>query len=198
MKKILCMTVMAAMLLLQVQPVYAAAKQTDVQEETAGKLSEEELDELLNFVKEKWDAGEFQSEEDIAAAIEEGEKKFGVVLETSEKDQLTKAIRKLDSMGLDHEAAIEAAKKLYRDYGSEIEEKLQGLYEEYGEQLGQKLEEIISEQKDQLTESVEKAVREQVVEPAKEAAKSAVEDTAKGFWSDLKSSVISFFENIFS
>lgn len=152
-------------------------------EEVKRSLSDEELDELLDFIKEKWDAGELDGEASIREAIEEGEEKFGVVLKDSVKEQIADGIEKLDGLGLDHDTAVGLAKKLYQEHGDEIAENFQELYEQCGTALAQ---------------SVERTLQEQVVEPAKEAARTAVEDTAKGFWQDLKNSVISFFKNIFS
>lgn len=150
---------------------------------TSHSLSSEELSALLDFVKEKWDAGELEGEDAIRKAIEEGEAQFGVVLQDSVKDQIADGMQKLDALGLDHDAVIGLAKKLYQEHGDKIAESFQEIYEEYA---------------DELTDSVEKAIARQVVEPAKEAAKAAVENTAKTFWQDLKNSVISFFRNIFS
>lgn len=153
------------------------------EEEPVYSLSEEELSKLLDFVKEKWDAGELESEEAIRSAIEEGEETFGVVLQDSVRDQIADAIQKLDSLGLNHDTAIELAKKLYREHGDKLADNFQNLYEEFGEKLA---------------DSAEQVIQEQVVEPAKETAKAVVEETAKNFWQDLKDSVVSFFRNIFS
>lgn len=159
-----------------------AETETDSQS-ASHSLSNEELSELLDFVKEKWDAGELEGEDAIRKAIEEGEAQFGVVLQDSVKDQIADSMQKLDALGLDHDAVVGLAKKLYQEHGDKIAESFQEIYEEYA---------------DELTDSVEKAIARQVVEPAKEAAKAAVENTAKTFWQDLKNSVISFFRNIFS
>lgn len=202
----------AVFLTFQPTPVYAeaaGAAQTQAKED-GGKnnaLSQEEVSVLLDFVKEKWDAGGFESEADILAAIGEGEEKFGVCLGDSEKEQLAAAVKKLDELGLDHDAAIAMAKKLYQEHGEEISDNLKALYDRYGDALVENAGRIIKEQlagpvgealKEELAEPLEKAVQEQIVEPAKEAALEAVETTAKNFWSDLKSSVVSFFRNIFS
>lgn len=152
-------------------------------ENTAYSLSDEQLDELLGFVKEKWDAGKLEDEDAIRKAIEEGEEQFGIVLQDSVRDQIADGMAKLNALGLDHDAVIGLAKKLYREHGDKITENIQKISEEYAETL---------------TDSVEKAIEEQVVEPAKEAAKAAVENTAKTFWQDLKNSVVNFFKNIFS
>lgn len=156
---------------------------SDRNEEPVYSLNEEELSDLLNFVKEKWDAGELESREKIQKAIEEGEEKFGVVLQDTEREQLTDVIQKLDSLGLNHDTAIELAEKLYEEQGDKLAENFQSLYEELGEKLA---------------DSAEQMIQEQVVEPAKETAKAVAADTAKNFWQDLKNSVVSFLRNIFS
>lgn len=186
------MLAMSLVLLLQPMTALAAEKsdgaetqsgETEAQNDVTYSLSDEQLDELLDFIKEKWDAGELEGEDAIRKAIEEGEEQFGVALQDSVKDQIADGMEKLDALGLDHDTVIDLAKKLYREHGDAIAENFQDLYEEYGSAL---------------TDSVEKVISEQVVEPAKEAAKEAVKNTAKTFWQDLKNSVVSFFRNIFS
>lgn len=194
MKKRWSMAVLAAVFLaVQAAPVNAAAEQTAQTETTdssreTSALSDDEISRLLDFVKEKWDAGNFESQADILAAIEEGEEKYSVVLKDSQREQLAAAVKRLDDLGMDHAVAIGMAKKLYQEHGDEIGNSLK-------EQLAEPLEKAIQEQ---LAEPLEKAIQEQVVEPAKEAAKEVVVNTAKTFWSDLKNSVVSFFRNIFS
>lgn len=186
--------------------VLTVRAQNDTSEKEKEEIPEE-VSELLDFIKEKWDAGEFDSREDIEAAIEEGEEKFGVELDEGKREQLAQALEKLDELGLDHDAALSLAKNLYRDYGDEIVDDLQSLYDQYGDELVENAETILKEQlagplgdavKEQLAEPLKEAVKEQVVEPAKKAAKTAVKNTAKRFWSDLKDSVSSFIHNIFS
>lgn len=199
----------ASMLLAgRAMPVLAAQEETaESRQEAEHSLTEEEVSALLDFVKEKWDAGEFANEADIRAAVEEGQEKFGVVLEDSVKDQIVQVLGMLDDLGLSHETAVSMAKELYAEHGDEIASAVTGLYEQYGETMADNAEKIIGEQlagsvgkalKEQVAEPLEEAVREQVVEPAKEAAKEAVENTAKDFWKDLKDSVVSVFRNIFS
>lgn len=180
---------------------------SEEQQEGKHSLTEEEVSALLDFVKEKWDAGELTNEEDIRAAIEEGQEKFGVVLEDSAKDQIAQALGMLDGLGLSHDTAVSMAKELYAEHGDEIASAFEKLYDQYGETLADNAEKIIGEQlagsvrkalKEQVAGPLEEAVREQVVEPAKEAAKDAVENTMKDFWQDLKDSVVSVFRNIFS
>lgn len=167
----------------EAEVLQAEAGESGEEEEPAHSLSKEELSALLDFVKEKWDAGELENEETIQKAIEEGEEKFGVVLQESERNQLTDVIQKLDALGLNHDTAIDLAGKLYEEHGDKLAENFQSLYEEFGEKLA---------------DSAEQILQEQVVEPAKETAKAVVEDTAKNFWQDLKNSVVSFSRNIFS
>lgn len=161
----------------------AQNRESEEQSNVTRSLSDDQLDELLDFIKKKWDAGELNGENEIREAIEEGEAQFGVELQDSVRDQIADGMEKLDALGLDHDTVIDLAKKLYREHGDAITENFQELYEEYGSAL---------------TDSVEKAIDEQIVEPAKEAVKEAAKNTVKTFWQDLKNSVVSFFKNMFS
>lgn len=165
-------------------PVQAkGSDETAAKQEITRSLSDDELEKLLDFVKDKWDAGELGSEEQIRDAIEEGEAQFGVTLEDSVRDQIADAMEKLDSLGINHDTAIDLAGKLYKEYGDGISENVEELISQYGEALA---------------DNVGKIIGEQVLEPVKETAKAVAEDTAKNFWKDLKNSVYSFFKNIFS
>ena len=93
--------------------VPAAQAGSTSEEEREEVPGEEEVSALLDFIKEKWDAGEFDSREDIEAAIAEGEEQFGVELDDGKREQLAQALEKLDALGLDHDAAAEIAKNLW-------------------------------------------------------------------------------------
>ena len=172
------MTAFALSACLVMSPVVAEASETD-----SAAASNETVSELLDFVKEKWDDGSFKSEEKIQEAIDEGEEKFDYTLDEGVREQVAGVLKKLNDMGLNSETVIDTARKLYEENGEEINDKLQEMYETYGDEMADHAEEIL---------------KENLVEPAKEAAKAAVEDTAKNFWKDLKTSVVSFFQNIFS
>lgn len=176
--------VFCAVIALCAVPVQAkSSDKTAADQGITRSLSDDELEKLLDFVKDKWDAGELGSEEQIRDAIEEGEAQFGVKLEDSARDHIADAMEKLDSLGINHDTAISLAGKLYREYGDAISENVEELIGQYGEALA---------------DNVGKIIGEQVLEPAKETARAVVEDTAKNFWTDLKNSVFSFFRNIFS
>lgn len=49
-------------------------EQPQTETEPAKSISDEDFAKLLDFVKEKWDAGELDNAEDIKAAISEGER----------------------------------------------------------------------------------------------------------------------------
>ena len=69
-------------------------EQPQTETEPAKSISDEDFAKLLDFVKEKWDAGELDNAEDIKAAISEGEKEFGVSLDESTRTTLASAGRK--------------------------------------------------------------------------------------------------------
>lgn len=195
-KKALALAVAAA-LFLQGVPVQfsgTARAQESGEENGAGTL-DEDVERLLDFVKEKWDAGEFSDGDSIEDVLAQGEAQFGVTLGEETREQLAAALEKLDSLGLSHETAIETAKKLYRAHGAQIAQSLQDFCDRYGEELTGNAEAFV---KEQLTGPLQEAVKEQLVEPAKDAVKAAVKETARDFWRDLKESVRSFFRNLFS
>ena len=75
-------------------------EQPQTETEPAKSISDEDFAKLLDFVKEKWDAGELDNAEDIKAAISEGEKEFGVSLDESTRTTLASALQQLNGIGL--------------------------------------------------------------------------------------------------
>ena len=149
-------------------------EQQQTETEPAKSISDEDFAKLLDFVKEKWDAGELDNAEDIKAAISEGEKEFGVSLDESTRTTLASALQQLNGIGLNHETVIALAQKMYESYG------------------------------DTLVENLSDALQEQLagpLEPAKETvmetAKAIAANTAQHFWQDLKQSVIDFLNHVF-
>ena len=92
-------------------------EQPQTETEPAKSISDEDFAKLLDFVKEKWDAGELDNAEDIKAAISEGEKEFGVSLDESTRTTLASALQQLNGIGLNHETVIALAQKMYESYG---------------------------------------------------------------------------------
>lgn len=94
---------------------------------TTGQLAEEvknvgsdEVEELIAYIKEKVANGELETDEDVRAAIEEGEQKFGVSLSAEEIQKIVDLMSKLRGMGLNSEYLISQAEKLYNKYGADI------------------------------------------------------------------------------
>ena len=83
-------------------------------------ISSQDIEGLIAYIKEKVAAGELNTEADIRAAIQEGESRFGVTLETSAVNQIVSLMNKLKSMGLDSSYLISQAEKLYQQYGTDI------------------------------------------------------------------------------
>ena len=145
-------------------------------------VDEETFSEIVDFVKEKWDAGELEEEEDIRAAIAEGEEEFGYEISRSVENMLVKAAKTVKNLGLDGDAIADKAKELY---------------ETYGDDLAQKAEAVIAQEAQEMGDAVGDALRSQVVEPAKEAAVETAKSVAGNFFTDLKNSVVNFVKNIF-
>ena len=147
-------------------------EQPQTETEPAKSISDEDFAKLLDFVKEKWDAGELDNAEDIKAAISEGEKEFGVSLDESTRTTLASALQQLNGIGLNHETVIALAQKMYESYGDTLVENLSDALQE------------------QLAGPLGETIQEQLIEPAKETvmetAKAIAANTAQHFWQDLK------------
>ncbi len=88
--------------------------------DAAENVNRDEIEGLIAYIKEKVADGELETEEDIRAAIEEGERRFGVFLSEEEIRKIIDLMNKLKGMGLDSEYLISQAEKLYQKYGEDI------------------------------------------------------------------------------
>ena len=165
-------------------------EQPQTETEPAKSISDEDFAKLLDFVKEKWDAGELDNAEDIKAAISEGEKEFGVSLDESTRTTLASALQQLNGIGLNHETVIALAQKMYESYGDTLVENLSDALQE---QLAGPLGETIQEQLIEPGALADTAFYQEVMETAKAIAAN----TAQHFWQDLKQSVIDFLNHVF-
>ncbi len=87
--------------------------------------SDEEVAELIAYVKAKLAAGELNTEEDIRKAIDEGEVKFGVTLNDDEKQKIVDFMVKIKKLGLDPNVLLDQAADLYNKFGDELLNKAQ-------------------------------------------------------------------------
>lgn len=129
---------------------------------TTGEITsagdDEEVEQLIAYIKQKIANGELETEEDIRAAIGEGEKQFGVTLSEEEVQRIVDLMNKLDSMGLNSEYLIAQAEKLYNKYGAD------------------------------LVNHADEAISEAVSDAVNNAAKGffeSVKDSVKEFWDNL-------------
>lgn len=96
--------------------------------------SSEQVEELIAYIKGKLAAGELDNEEEIRAAIAEGETKFGVDLTDAEVQQIVDFMMKIKELGLDPNMLLDQAADLYEQYGDELLQKAQdpGFWEGVG------------------------------------------------------------------
>ena len=73
-------------------PAAAGNAQAAAQETQQSAAEADEVSEILEFIRDKWNAGELETREDIQAAIEEGESEFGVSLDPKLEEQLADAV----------------------------------------------------------------------------------------------------------
>lgn len=95
-------------------------KENASKEETADIVRE-----VTDFIREKWQAGKLENEEDISEAIAEGEEKFDVTLTEEEKEEIRQVIQKIKELGLDPEKLLDRAEGLCEDAGTDVLGKVQ-------------------------------------------------------------------------
>ena len=84
--------------------------------------SSEEIEEVVEFSKDKLEEGELETDQDIQDAIEEGEDKFQVTLTEEEKQKILDVMHKIKDLGLDPEKLLDRAKEMYTRFGDELVE----------------------------------------------------------------------------
>lgn len=119
-------------------------------------------------MKEKLDAGELETNEQIREAISQCEEELEITLTEEQKEQLLGLIQKMNALGLNSD---------------EMLSKAQELYEKYGEQI---------------KKSADAAIQENIVEPVKEAVVEGTKSAIRDFFRDMGESIRSFFARLFS
>lgn len=89
-------------------------------EELAKEENAELVEDVIGFIKEKLEAGDLETDEDISNAIEEGEEKFDVSLTEEEKEKILQVMQKIKDMGLDPEKLLGHIEDLYDEVGSDL------------------------------------------------------------------------------
>lgn len=121
--------------------------------EAAKGVSNEEIEQLIAWLKEKVAKGELDSDEDIRTAVKEGETKFGVDLTESEVQRILDLMNKLESMGLNSEYLLSQAEKLYNKYGAD-------LVAHADEAISEAVSEAVSNAADGFFQSIKKTVKD--------------------------------------
>ena len=124
--------------------------------------------EITSEMKEKLDAGELETDEQIREAISQCEEELEITLTEEQKEQLLGLIQKMNALGLNSD---------------EMLSKAQELYEEYGEQI---------------KKSADAAIQENIVEPVKEAVVEGTKSAIRDFFRDMGESIRSFFARLFT
>lgn len=88
--------------------------------EITKSASSKEVEDLISYLKAKVAAGDLDSEEEIRAAIKEGEDKFGVSLSDDEEQKIVDFMLKVIKLGIDPDVLLDQAGDLYDQYGDEL------------------------------------------------------------------------------
>ncbi len=81
---------------------------------------EEKTEELVTWLGEQMQEGQLTTEQDIRAAIELGEEKFGITIPEEMTQALVDAVVHMQSAGLGTDFLIEQTAKLLQEYGSGV------------------------------------------------------------------------------
>lgn len=92
-------------------------------EELAKEENAQLVEEVIGFIREKLEAGELETDEDISNAIKEGEEKFDVSLTEEEKEEILQVMQKVKDLGLDPEKLLGHIESIYDEVGSELVEE---------------------------------------------------------------------------
>lgn len=112
------------------------------------EADDEQIQRLLKFAKDQIEKGNWETEEGIDRAIEEGEKEFGVSLKEKEKEKIKEIIGKIKELKLAPEFILEQAEKIYEKYGKELTED--------AAKVGNK---IVEDTKEKIQEEVKKSMK---------------------------------------
>ncbi|MCR5793526.1 MAG: DUF1002 domain-containing protein [Lachnospiraceae bacterium] len=91
----------------------AALNELVVTSELAEDVDPESMEKLMAFVKQKLAENNLDSEEEILAAIEEGEKEFDVKLSDEEKQKIVDLMTKISALDIDLDSLLSQADSIY-------------------------------------------------------------------------------------
>ena len=90
---------------------------------TTKSADDEDIEELIAYIKGKLASGELETEDEIRDAIIEGEEKFGVTLSDEDIEKIIGLMKKIEKLGIDPEMLLSQAKDLYDKFGDSILEE---------------------------------------------------------------------------
>lgn len=97
---------------------------TDIKEWLSEELAKEEnaelIENVMGFIREKLEAGELDTDEEISNAIQEGEEKFDVSLTEDEKNKILQVVQKIKDLGLDPEKLLNYVENVYKEVGADL------------------------------------------------------------------------------
>lgn len=119
-----CLIIAAMCVLFMVAGTQALAKDIDIPQWISEELQKEENKELaekvIDFIRQKLESGELETDEEISTAIDEVEDEFDVSLTEDEKDKILQSIQKIKKLGLDPEKLLDQASKICDDAKQEL------------------------------------------------------------------------------
>jgi uncharacterized protein YpuA (DUF1002 family) len=114
--------------------------------EAAG-MDDEKVGKLFDFLKQKSDAGELETDDQIRSAIDEGSSQLGIEISDDQKKEILQAFQTLRGMGLSTDQIVEQARQFVEKYGVEnfkgtgkdIEKAVQSAVKETAKDTGRQI-----------------------------------------------------------
>ena len=83
----------------------------------------EEIQKIVEFIKDKWEAGALSTDQDIQDAIREGEEEFDASLSEEDKETIQKVINKVQELGIDPEILMNHVLDKFEDTTEDLTEQ---------------------------------------------------------------------------
>ena len=99
---------------------YGADIEAWLSEELVKEENKERIENVIDFICEKLEAGELDTDEEISNVIQEGEEKFEVTLTEDEKEKILQVVQKIKDLGLDPEKLLNNVENLYKEVGADL------------------------------------------------------------------------------
>ena len=117
-------------------------------EEVIQNVKPEDAKKIFNFINQKIEEGNWESETGIKEAISEGEKEFDVTLTEEQKNMILSMVSKIKKLGISPQFVLELAENVYEKYSIDIKNE-----------ISENSQQIVEEVQNKVKEEVDKSIK---------------------------------------